>query len=141
MTENGALYSFGASFCGQLGHGSVDSKRSPKMVDALRHVRIAATAVGTNFSLALTDDGAVFSWRWNNSGQLGLGHGGGSEVLPQKVESLNGLNVCAVAAGENVGCAVTAAGELYKWGDRSCGMLGHGDIADQHAPKRGGPPR
>jgi hypothetical protein len=52
VTEKGALYSFGGGFNGQLGHGSNDHERSPKMVDALRNVRIAVTAASGDHSLA-----------------------------------------------------------------------------------------
>ena len=141
VTEEGALYSFGRGKFGILGHGIVGDEHSPKMVDALRHVRIAASTAGGASSLALAEDATIFSRGQNNYGQSGLGQRGRGEALPQKVEAWSGLKVCAVAAGTNASCALTAAGELYKWGDRSCGMLGHGDIADQHAPKRGGPPR
>ena len=46
VTEDGAMYFFGRGYEGQLGHGSFTSAHSPKMVDALRHVRIAATFAG-----------------------------------------------------------------------------------------------
>ena len=72
----------------------------------------------------------------NYEGQLGLGQGGGCKVLPQKVEALNRLEVCAVAAAEFVSCAVTATGELYTWGRGYFGPLRHGDEMAQLAPKR-----
>jgi alpha-tubulin suppressor-like RCC1 family protein len=106
-------------------------------VGALRHVRIAAGAAGLDRSLALAEDGAVFSWGRNNGGQLGLGRRGGDEALPQKAEALSRLKVWAVvAAGCDVSSAVTAAGELYMWGGRADGRLGHGGTAAQLAPKR-----
>ena len=46
VTEEGALYSFGYGGDGRLGHGGVGDERSPKMVDALRDVRISAAAAG-----------------------------------------------------------------------------------------------
>ena len=79
-------------------------------------MRIAAAAAGGAYSLALTDDGVVFSWGGDYAGQSGLGQGGEDTALPQKVEALSGLNVCDVATGYQTSCAVTAAGELYTWG-------------------------
>ena len=56
---------------GLLGHGSDEDEHSPKMVDALRHVRIAAASAGVFHSLALAEDGTVFFWGLNETGQLG----------------------------------------------------------------------
>ena len=136
VTEEGALYSFGYGADGQLDHGRRHHEDSPKMVDALRHVRIAAAAAGGYLSLALAEDGTVFAWGSNCNGQLGLGRSGGLEFLPQRVEALCGLKVCSVSAGVLVSCAVAAAGELFTWGSGRDGRLGHGDTADQLAPRR-----
>ncbi len=73
-------------------------------------MRIAAAA--DHFSLAVADDGTVFSWRCNYNCQLGMGRSGGYSTFPQKVEALSGLKVCAVVAAGGASCAVTAAGEL-----------------------------
>ena len=62
LTEEGAFHSFGKGGEGRLGHCSVDDEHSPKMVDALRRVRIVAAAAGSNHSLALAEDGTVLSW-------------------------------------------------------------------------------
>ncbi len=80
VTEEGALYSFGYGSKGQLGHGSDGHERFPKMVDALRNVHIAVAAAGSVQSLALAEDGAVFSWGGNSVGQLGLGLKGEDEA-------------------------------------------------------------
>ena len=54
VTEDGALYSFCGGFQWQLGHTSVKDEHTPRMVDALRNVRIPAAAGGACNSLALT---------------------------------------------------------------------------------------
>ena len=77
-----------------------------------------------------------FYWGWNSVGQLGLGYSDGAEPLPQQVDALIGLNVCAVATGSFASCAVTAAGQLYTWGSGDQGRLGHGDATAQFEPER-----
>ena len=108
-------------------------------------LRIVAAAAGDSHSIALAADGAVFSWGDNLFGQLGLGHVGNDAgpmsllrevALPQKVDVLSGLNVCAVVAADTASCSVTATGELFTWGDGERGRLGHGDEANQLTPKR-----
>jgi E3 ubiquitin-protein ligase HERC2 len=106
------------------------------MVDALCHVRITAAASWPNHSLALFEDGAIFSWGSNDGGQLGLGRSGGREPLPQRVDALGGITVWSVAAGKRINLVVTAAGELFTWGNRDDGCFGYGDLATQLAPRR-----
>ena len=105
------------------------------MVDALRHVRIAAAAIGKIHSLALSMDDMVLSWGSNAHGQLGLGCIGCSEQ-PQRVEALSGIKLFSVAAGNDSSYATAEAGELFTWGNGQYGWLGHGDTADQFAPRR-----
>ena len=105
VSEGGALYSFGDGERGQLGHGDTARLCSPKMVDALRHVRIAAAVAVGYHSLALTNDGTVSSWGLHRSGQLGYGYldesveGDGPFEPPQTIDTFTGLQVCALAAG------------------------------------------
>ncbi len=72
------------------------------MVYALRHVRINAADTCSACSLALTEVGTVFSWGDNALGQLGLGLSEEDEALPQKIDALSRLNVCAVVASVSV---------------------------------------
>ncbi len=92
VTEEGELYSFGEDRYGKLSHGDAEDEHSPTLVDALRHVRIAAAAAGTYQSLALAGDGTVFSWGGKGNGQLSLGRSGGNTLSPQRVTvALSGL--------------------------------------------------
>ncbi len=74
--QEGALFSFGEGDSGKLGHGSDEWWCLSEMVDALRYVRITAAAAGGDHSLALPEDGTVFSWGCNRFGKLGIGHTG-----------------------------------------------------------------
>jgi alpha-tubulin suppressor-like RCC1 family protein len=46
-------------------------------------------AVGANHLLALRDDGAVWAWGGNDSGQIGNGTTGGNVLAPVQVPNLN----------------------------------------------------
>ena len=83
----------------------------------------------------------VFSWGENYEGQLGLGHDGEDEALPQKVETFSGLKVFAVAGGYETIFAVTAAGELYTWGAIWTARAWRRHRGSACAEARGGPPR
>lgn len=137
VTEDGELYSFGSP--PGCGHGPRRGAFRPKMVCALHHVRIVAAAAGWGHSLALAEDGTVFSWGKNRDGQLGLSRRDEAHeymALPQTVVTWSELKVCAIAASNDTSFAVTAAGELYSWGNGYQGKLGHGDTDDQLTPKR-----
>jgi len=136
VTENGALYSFGDGSSGQLGHGIGCDEHTPRIVNALQHLRITAAAAGYNHSLALTEDGTVFSWGENSHNQLGLGRSGGWETLPQRVDALCAVKVCSMAAGGDISGFVTSAGELLTMGYGLAGLLGHGDTTEQLEPRR-----
>jgi len=68
----GVVFSHGNGGQGQLGHGSVESKLSPTVVEALEGVSVTSVAAGGWHSLAVTDAGDVYSWGWNERGQLGV---------------------------------------------------------------------
>ena len=137
VTEEGALYSFGRGTEGQLGRGIVDESSTPEMVDALLHVRIAAAAAGHLHSLALAADGRVYSWGSNAHGELGLGGDVDLMAGPWCVEAVSGMQVCSVAASASASSyAVTKYGALFTWGSGENGQLGHGDTADELAPRR-----
>ena len=62
VTLENALHSFGDGLEAQLGPDSTDYEHFPKIVEALRHVRIASAAAGGGHSLAMAMDGTVFAW-------------------------------------------------------------------------------
>ena len=94
-------------------------------------------------SLALTADGAVWSW---GDGVLGDGGGGDccplghgdeqNQLLPKKIEALAGQRVVAVSAGQYHSLALTADSAVWSWGNGARGRLGHGDLQHQLLPKK-----
>ena len=93
-------------------------------------------APGDYHSLALTADGAV--WSWGRGGWGRLGHGDQqNQLLPKKVEAFAGQRVVAVSAGDyDHSLALTADGAIWSWGQGGSGCLGHGDLSDQMLPKK-----
>ena len=56
------LWAFGDGDYGKLGLGTSTAKNVPTKVEALCGVGIKTIAAGTQFSVALTRDGRVFTW-------------------------------------------------------------------------------
>lgn len=83
---------------------------------------------GQYFVLAQANDGNLYGWRHNESGQLGTGNLFTFTNTPQQVPLPAGKTGWkAVAAGGSHVLATTTDGQLYVWGSPSYGQLGLGD--------------
>ena len=98
--------------------------------------RVVAVSAGASHSLAVTADGAV--WSWGNGGQGRLGHGDEqNQLLPKKIEALAGQRVNSVSAGTWHSLARTTDGAVFAWGKGETSCLGHGeDLSNQLLPKK-----
>ena len=140
VAENGTMFSWGNGKNGRLGHGDWFYQPFPRQVGALRGTPVATVSAGDGHSLAVTADGAVFSWGVGRFGALGHGDDA-DQLVPKEVAALRGTPVAAVSAGYTHSLAVTADGAVFSWGVGSFGALGHGDHQDQLVPKEVAAPR
>jgi len=108
-----------------------ESQLTPKWVEAFSEDRVVGVSLGRGFTLAVTDAGAIFSFGWSRHGALG--HGSfEAEVVPRRIETLQGRQFVAVAPGSFHALALTEEGELYGWGNAKSN--GHG--RDELTPQR-----
>ena len=126
LAADGAVWSWGVGSLGRLGHGNFESQLLPKKIEAFAGQRVVAVSAGDAHSLAISADGAVWSWGFGASGKLGHGDQH-TQLLPKKIDAFAGQRVVAVSAGGGHSLAVTADGSLWSWGNGACGRLGHGD--------------
>ena len=116
------VWTFGRNRVGQLGEVP-PNPTIPWPIHEARHW-IAASA-GTEHTLALTDDGDVYAWGNNASGQLGDGSTTDS-MLPVPVKGLTGVTL--IAAGASHSLAYRASDDtLWGWGDNSVGAIAQPD--------------
>jgi alpha-tubulin suppressor-like RCC1 family protein len=73
-----------------------------------------AIAGGLGHGLALKGDGTVWSWGWNDNGQLGDGTRGNIRNTPVKVSNLEGVK--AIAGGGRHSLALKNDGTVRAWG-------------------------
>jgi alpha-tubulin suppressor-like RCC1 family protein len=73
VTADGDLYTWGDNFCGQLGVGSKRPGVSPQQVvlGGLEDEVVSHVSCGARHTLAVTEDGEVFSWGLGHYGVLG----------------------------------------------------------------------
>ncbi|NP_001084549.2 regulator of chromosome condensation (RCC1) and BTB (POZ) domain containing protein 1 S homeolog [Xenopus laevis] len=135
--EDGEVYSWGHNGYSQLGNGNTIQGTTPVQVCMeLLSKKVIKVACGSHHSMALTSDGEVFSWGYNNSGQVGSGTTANQSV-PRKVSSsLQSKVVVSIAAGQTSSMAITDNGHVYGWGYNGTGQLGLGNTGNQLMPCR-----
>ena len=115
--------------------GVPEAVRTPTVVPGLDNVVDAA--VGEHFFLVARADGSVWSWGYNNHGQLGNGRIGAMSaadpgktmgfVVQGRAEPIEGLtDVVGVAAGGEHALAVRRDGSVWGWGSNGSGQLALG---------------
>ncbi|WP_162463248.1 immunoglobulin-like domain-containing protein [Paenibacillus psychroresistens] len=125
LTSTGILYAWGNNDDGQLGDGTTNTRATPVLVNGLPGKTIIAIAAGNLHSVAVAQDGTVWAWGNNSSGQLGDGTNT-NRKLPVKVIGLSGKTAIKVAAGNNHTLALVAGGTVWGSGNNSSGQLGDG---------------
>ncbi|XP_062922108.1 serine/threonine-protein kinase Nek9-like isoform X5 [Mobula hypostoma] len=126
VTAERAVYTWGSNLKGQLGHGDLQSRSRPQLVEALKGKFIARASCGRGFSVFISDNGIVMT---SGDGAQGcLGHGDFfSTSRPCLIEALLGVNVQAAACGQQHVVCVSGDGEVFSWGNGKFGKLGLGN--------------
>ncbi|EQC37098.1 hypothetical protein SDRG_05325 [Saprolegnia diclina VS20] len=150
VTSSGAAYTWGA--CPPGAFGSLEKpaaavRACPRRVDDLTDVAIVHMALGARHSMALSDDGVVYTWGAGEFGQLGHGdpHNAENELyqrefdphtsrlypvidLPLKLDKslFDDVQIVSIACGYYFSVALAADGCVYTWGEGSDGQLGLG---------------
>ena len=92
-------------------------------------------SAGCLHSLAITADGAVWSWGYGAWGQLGHGDQQ-NQLLPKKFGSIARRPPGATLVPCPTRFRSTADGAVWSWGGGSDGQLGHGNQQRQLLPEK-----
>jgi alpha-tubulin suppressor-like RCC1 family protein len=133
LTSNGSVLAWGDNTNEELGDGTTTSSDTP--VPAILPAGTHVTAIAANYvySLALTSDGSVLGWGYNQDGELGDGTTAQSST-PVAVDLPAGTTVTAITAGVFHGLALTSDGSVLAWGFNPFGELGDGTTTDSSTP-------
>ena len=143
LDENGNVWAWGANHAGQLGDGTNDHANTPVQVIASKGdgflTGVTAIAAGGDFSVALKEDGSVWTWGHNYFGQLGIGTSGAGTNMnrPVRVKGPKGTfleGIVAVAGGSSHSVALDEDGQVWTWGMNNYGQLGDGTNDDRSLP-------
>ncbi|KAG8055581.1 hypothetical protein GUJ93_ZPchr0001g29675 [Zizania palustris] len=140
LTGDGEVYSWGRGMFGRLGTGREADEHVPTAVAPVvasggrLRPRFVAVASGAYHSLALDDEGSLWSWGYNIYGQLGYGEEnslfpclverfqdlGSPETLPDEArnsDAQSSLKLSSVKAGGMMSFAIDTLGALWMWGN------------------------
>lgn len=139
ITESGELYTWGREEGdGRLGLGpgrgpdQAGGLPVPSKVKALEFPA-DAVACGGFFTLALTEQGQLWSWGANSNYELGRGDKVGG-WKPKVVPIVENVRIVQIACGGYHSLALTEDGKVLSWGHGGHGQLGHSSIQNQKVP-------
>uniref|UniRef100_A0A3P8VAG7 Uncharacterized protein n=1 Tax=Cynoglossus semilaevis TaxID=244447 RepID=A0A3P8VAG7_CYNSE len=90
----------------------------PQKIDVLCGLGIKKVACGTQFSVALTKDGKVYTF-----GQGELMVNSRNHNRPQQVSALSGVHIQDIAVGAEHTLVMSSTGDVYTWGSNSEGQV------------------
>lgn len=129
IRNDGTVWAWGDNSAGELGNGTLTSSSQPTevMINGTTPLTgVVAVAAGTQESFAVDNEGHVWGWGLNTSGQLGTG-GTANLVYPLQVSGLTGA--VAVASSGSHTLVLTGGGALWAWGANESGQVGNGDTS------------
>ena len=148
LLEDGTVWCWGRGDRGRLGIGSTSNQSLPQQVlpgawgSGSSIPTVTCMAVTEQSGVALLEDGTVWTWGNNWSGQLGVGTSPSTSTTPIQVnegawgnETTDGeMPVVSVHAGGAHACALVENGTLWCWGFGIGGQIGVNSRTDQPLP-------
>ncbi|WP_292010549.1 hypothetical protein [Chryseobacterium sp.] len=130
-TSNGELWTWGEGANYRTGHGNTGDKVFPMKVkgwpETVKAVRVEA---GYLNSLILGDDSKVYGIGASSEGTLGNGlnstTAANSYQVPTAIPNLSSYIMKDISLARYSAAGLTAAGEIYVWGNQAQGRLGTG---------------
>lgn len=132
--KQGFLNQFFGQDVGALGHGNTAHRAVPVKIAFFEksHIKIKKIAAGSYHSVALAENGDVYTWGKGAYGVLGNGKLN-SEKSPVLVDDISvyrkenaGNEIIKIDAADSFTVALTKNGEVLTWGENDQGQLGVG---------------
>lgn len=126
LLAQGRVWSSGLNHRGQLGHGDIEPRTQPCIVEGLDGVAMDQVSCGNWHSLALSQCGDIYSWGSNADKQLGHSAESATVAIPTLVDVGGGeTDFKCVCCGARHSVGLTTQGLLFTWGWNEYGQLGH----------------
>lgn len=108
--------------------------RTPTRAAALEAHTVDAVACGADFTVAVTQQGAVMGWGAGDWGQIGA-PAVTQQSIPRRIRGLDAVRIERVATGVAHTLALSQRYQVYSFGANMHGALGLGDTDNRCAPR------
>lgn len=129
--SDNTIWAWGDNQYGQLGDNTTISQGSNTAVQVIGLTNVISIAGGQRHSIALKDDGTVWTWGWNGMGQLG-NNTLIDELTPIQVPGLD--SVIEISAGAHHSMAKRSDSTIWVWGNNGLGQLGNDTALNTTVP-------
>ncbi len=136
IDTEGNTWTWGYNGYGQLGDGSTSDKYKPQTVqnptNTSQSLKATQISAGVNHSLAVGQDGNLWAWGLNSSGQLGIGstvNQNKPALIKDPANKAQAFKAVRSSAGQLHSLAVRQDGNLWAWGGNQYGQLGNNQTA------------
>lgn len=143
LLEEGTVHAWGGNLYKKLGkpidaHYPMKSPM-PFLIESLLHTFVVDIACGDFHSMALDEEGRIYTWGGGgasyNKGQCG--HGDENDYNePKQVDFFDGVRVLKIAAGGFHTLASTDNHDVYAWGQGVYGECGYGEFYNVNKPHK-----
>jgi alpha-tubulin suppressor-like RCC1 family protein len=131
LKTDGTLWSWGSNLFGQLGVNDT-TRRSTPVTTLLGGNNWKSITGGFYHTIALKTDGTLWSWGYNDNGQLGVNNTTSRSTPVTTL--LGGTNWKSIAGGYYHTIALNTDGTLWNWGSNDNGQLGVNNTTSRSTP-------
>lgn len=143
MDSEGRVYSWGENIHGQLGLGDTQDRQSPEEIKFFEDKTLVQISLGNSYSLALDNEGIVYSWGQNTLETGATRHVGAGPYrgifgiednkdkhIPTPIPYFkeNNIFITQVTTGYKHSLALDKDGQVYAFGANERGQLGFGYV-------------
>lgn len=121
IKSDGTLWAWGYNNSGNLGDSTKIDKKEPIQIGKGNKWKSISKGDGGGFSIAMKTDSSIWTWGYNNWGQIGDGSSI-DRLVPYKIDMSN--KWAKISGGGGHALAIDIEGNMWAWGENSYGQLG-----------------
>lgn len=126
LRADGTVWTQGSNWNGELGY-ETEEQATKALAQVPGPEHIIGVYAGSGFCLALEEDGTLWGWGSNESGQLGS-QAAEYNNSPAPIPLEEGLRFTKLAVGGKHVVALTEDGKVYAWGAAGPGLRGDANV-------------